>query len=98
MKTLKVFGKASQKIYPLPQPSAEELNLSLLDFLRKNKIPIASSCNGVGQCLKCRVTSHLSVPAKDHFSIDDENVLLSCQVSVDEFIRRFNGIIYVTYL
>lgn len=35
-------------------PNKDELNLDLLTYLRKlKKLPIASSCNGVGVCKKC---------------------------------------------
>lgn len=70
-KTITVSGLASQtivKIIPIPDKVAPDL--SLMEFLRRNGITVASSCNGVGTCQKCLVNG----------------VTLSCQITVLRFI------------
>lgn len=71
---LKVQGLASQKeiaefIFDDPKDIP---HLSLMEFLRSKKIPIASSCFGEGVCRRCKVNEGL----------------LTCQVSVYEFLTQ----------
>lgn len=47
-----VFGKASKKVTKL-KVNKQDLDKSLMDFLRENGLPIASSCLGEGVCQKC---------------------------------------------
>ena len=56
-------------------------NLSLLEILRINSIPIASSCDGEGICKKCLV--------------NDE--LISCQIKVKDFLARGENTIKISY-
>jgi 2Fe-2S ferredoxin len=65
---------------------------NLMQALLENQVPVASSCGGDGVCTKCQVNilenpEHLSpvTPAeRKMLSAEqiDENVRLSCQVSV----------------
>ncbi len=47
-----IHGIASSKKFKL-NITPKDLELSLLSFLRKNSIPMASSCDGDGVCKKC---------------------------------------------
>jgi ferredoxin len=69
---LKVQGLASRKeVASFAFAQASDIpHLSLMDFLRDNKIPIASSCFGEGVCRRCKVNDGL----------------LTCQVSVYEYL------------
>jgi ferredoxin len=51
MSKIIVKGLASGKT--VSQLNSPKLSISLLDFLRQNNIPIASSCQGEGICKKC---------------------------------------------
>jgi Na+-transporting NADH:ubiquinone oxidoreductase subunit NqrF len=79
-----VFGLASQKIVKtLEVPTSLESDLSLMDFLIKNKITIASSCGGAGTCKKCYVNRDL----------------LSCQILLKDFVQQNAvSIVEVSYL
>ena len=62
-----------------------DLELTLLQYLQNQKIPIASSCSGEGVCQKCIVNK----------------TLISCQVTLKNFIKSFNDkniLIEVEYL
>ncbi len=81
MPTLTVFGGASGKRYgpwkTPPQP------ILLLEFLRAQGIPVASSCAGEGVCRQCVV---------------NENVL-SCQLTVQRFLVDYpDGVVVIGYL
>ena len=71
MPKLELKALASQKKYSLEINHSDQ-ELSLLDFLRKNNFPIASSCNGDGVCEKCIVNKNI----------------LSCQISVGDVLKR----------
>ena len=63
--------------------SNTDTSLTLLDFLRKQDIPIASSCGGEGVCQKCVI----------------QNNWLSCTLSVKDFLAiQPDGKIMVSYL
>jgi hypothetical protein len=54
LRTLKIFGKASQRIIAeLPVEDASEV---LMFFLLRHNLPIASSCAGDGVCKKCELS------------------------------------------
>ncbi len=64
VRCLKVFGQASGNVVlDLVLDTAYD-HLTLLELLQEQRIPIASSCRGLGQCQKCVVTinheKHLS--------------------------------------
>jgi hypothetical protein len=81
-----LHAQASKKFIPLPIPQGSEWEMTLLEYLRKQKIPIASSCNGMGVCRKCLVGPSL----------------LSCQITLQQlFSSNLDSptvIIAVTYL
>ena len=83
--TLQILGKASSRVVASWRfDSQKELpNLSLLEFLRQEKIPIASSCYGEGVCKKCVVN-------KDQ---------LACQVYLNQlFLKGPRVVIEISYL
>lgn len=72
MKQLILYGSASQKIIKTFELENKDIDdESLLQFLMKHKIPIASSCLGEGICKKCVVTNH-------------DKKLLACTLSLSE--------------
>lgn len=82
MKKIIVIGLASGKtVAEIDVP--QNLTESLMDFLMRNKITIASSCGGAGTCKKCIVN-------KD---------LLSCQISLKDFLGdKQSAVVEVGYL
>lgn len=83
MYSIKVRGLASEKIVKTLTLLSIPENISLMNFLLSQGIPIASSCKGEGVCSKCTVN----------------NNLLSCQISLENFLERFpNHEISVSYL
>lgn len=78
-----VFGKASNNIIAnITVDEITDVNKSLMFILLLNKITIASSCNGEGKCQKCLVN----------------NNVLSCQISLNNFINNFGNKIEINYL
>ena len=60
-----------------------DLSDTLLDFLMKKNITIASSCGGEGVCKKCVI----------------QNDWLTCTMTLKEFLQRQNDVkIFVGYL
>lgn len=55
---LKVVLAASKNKLEIPVRDSE-LSMSLLDFLRLNQLPVASSCSGEGVCKKCIVNKNI---------------------------------------
>lgn len=52
--TITVFGRASNNIIFSKKFSPNELiDITLIEYLRNNQLPIASSCNFNGVCKKC---------------------------------------------
>lgn len=83
MQIVVVKGLASGKIVKKLTVGKMRPDLSLMDFLMENKITIASSCGGAGTCKKCVVNKNL----------------LSCQISLPEFVRDNESVIVeVAYL
>ena len=86
MKSLIIFGKASQKEIKKITILVSDYKLNLMDLLLRHSIPVASSCNGDGICLKCTVT------------IKDEKIL-TCQVVVEEIFKENDtAIVSLSYL
>ena len=86
MKTLLVYGRASQKEIKTIQLNSNNLNLNLMELLINNEIPVASSCNGEGACMKCILT------------VNGEKVL-SCQVDVLDILKDNNSVtVLISYL
>ncbi len=86
IKELIIFGEASHKIVKKFNINHNELNKSLMDFLLKNGIPVASSCSGEGRCQKCIVQW-------------GPETILSCQKSLAEiFVKNDQETLRVSYL
>ncbi len=84
-RTITVKGKASGKeLLNQTIPKVKNTGICLMDYLRNNSLPIASSCLGEGVCQKCLV--HLN-----------KKKVLSCQVMVSE-IENDDIFIEVDYL
>lgn len=79
---IEVIGLASKRSRSIPYVDSE-LNEMLLDWLRKNSVTIASSCDGEGVCKKCGI----------------QNGWLTCELTLGEFLERQpDGKVYVGYL
>lgn len=73
---IKIFGNASKSLikeFNLNNHSQPDMNL--MDFLRKNSIPIASSCAGEGICKKCGV-------------LIEEQQILSCLITLEQIFEK----------
>lgn len=82
MQIIRVCGQASGREYLLTVEE-QDLELKLLDFLRKNNITIASSCDGAMICKKCII----------------QDGILSCRPTVKEFLQsRPEAVVMVSYL
>lgn len=80
--TIHVVGLASGKIVAKLEV-IKTFQGTLMDFLMKNRIPIASSCAGAGTCKKCIING----------------VQLSCQISLMDFIGdKETAVVEVSYL
>ena len=82
---LNVFGQASQKIVASLPIHEEQLEMTLMDFLRSNGIPVASSCLGEGVCRKCVVNA-------------GNKEILSCLIPLKTFLAQNNPQISISYL
>lgn len=71
MLKLEIHGKASNKKIKEIDLVNSQSEISLMDFLRMNEIPIASSCYGEGICKKCVFNREL----------------LSCQIKISDIIH-----------
>lgn len=71
MSVIEIIGLASGRT-TLLEYSDSELNENLMDWLRKNKITIASSCDGKGVCKKCHI----------------QNGWLSCELTLTGLIEK----------
>lgn len=82
MPSLTIKGGASQKTVAIINCDGHE-NKNLMEFLRSQGIPLASSCFGMGICEKCVI---------------NENVL-SCMFTVAQYIESTaNQPIEISYL
>jgi len=82
MSNIQVKGLASGKLIASLEVKTLDSG-SLMDFLMKHKIPIASSCAGAGTCKKCLVNG-------------DQ---LSCQISLKDFVQdKQTAVVEVSYL
>jgi|GEM_PF-5170268 len=88
--TIAIFGQASQtwvKSFYLELQSPE-WEQNLLELLWAHGVRLASSCKAQGQCLKCKINSHLSLWGSDTHRIkkeqlsSDYEVLISCQTTL----------------
>lgn len=90
VKKIEIFGRASNRIIKTLDPidQIQFTQYSLMTYLQSVGIPIASSCSGDGVCKKCIVT------------IGQENQILSCQLTLKEYLndKDFDKIITINYL
>ncbi len=77
---LTIFGGASHKVVAVFDWKEND-KLNLLSLLQKYQLPIASSCQGEGQCLKC--TTELLV-------MQIKIPLISCLTSFQEVLELLN--------
>lgn len=79
---VEVVGGASGKSFTLNYQS-EDLPDTMLHFLRKKGVTIASSCEGEGVCKRC----------------DIQNGWLTCRLTLETFLERQpDGKIFISYL
>ena len=71
MSKLILNAKASNRKISL-NVTNEDLELTLLEYLRKQNFPVASSCDGEGVCKKCIINGDV----------------LSCKIKVSEMIAQ----------
>ena len=82
---LEILGKASGKTVKIWRflDESQIPNLSVLEFLRKEKVPMASSCFGEGICQKCVFN----------------NDQLGCQIQLrDLFTQSTQALVEIDYL
>lgn len=79
---LTINGKASGKVFKVIDVLENQLSLNLLLFLHAKGVPIASSCSGENVCRKCNVN----------------NDVISCQYTIEQFIKKYGEQIFVSYL
>ncbi len=83
MKNIIVKGLASNNTVSTLTISPINNEKTLLEILQEAKIPIASSCNGHGQCAKCVITIN-------------NKTILSCQLTCKDL--KASSIVEVSYL
>jgi uncharacterized 2Fe-2S/4Fe-4S cluster protein (DUF4445 family) len=82
MSVIRIVGLASQTTREIAFSNLD-LDSNLLDWLRKNGVTIASSCDGEGVCKKCTI----------------QNDWLTCKMTLKTFLeRQENRKIFVSYL
>ncbi|MBC7430023.1 MAG: 2Fe-2S iron-sulfur cluster binding domain-containing protein [Bacteriovorax sp.] len=86
MKRLIIYGEASKKEIKQIDVTYRDFEMTLMNFLLKNNIPVASSCGGDGICQKCTVTLHYQK-------------ILSCQRTIRELFADLDSqILSFSYL
>jgi len=82
---ISIIGLASNSLVKKIEIKSEDLNLTLMEYLRRENIPIASSCYGEGICKKCVVKL-------------GEVEELSCLISVKKLLEMKILTISISYL
>ena len=82
MPLISIAGIASGKKYGPWQIPDDNDPTSLMQFLISKGNPIASSCNGDGQCLKCVNSSGIA----------------TCQISPLQFLLKHGPVVEIDYL
>jgi ferredoxin len=86
VKKLIIYGEASKREVKSIEVPIRDLEMTLMDFLLQNNIPVASSCGGDGICQKCIVVLH-------------GQKILSCQKIMREiFIQSNSQLLSISYL
>ena len=76
-----LYGSSSKKEIIL-NVLEKDLDKTMLEWLRDNNIPVASSCRGLGICEKCLInTRHLS-----------------CEYTVKSFLEKIGNRVEISYL
>lgn len=83
--SVSIFGLASNSLVKIIEVKSEDLNLTLMEYLRRENIPVASSCYGEGICKKCVV------------KLGDVEEL-SCLISVKKLLEMKITTISISYL
>jgi Na+-transporting NADH:ubiquinone oxidoreductase subunit NqrF len=81
MQYISLIGKASGE-NKLLKIEDEDLNITVLQYLQKHNIPIASSCGGKRACETCTING-------------DQ---LSCAINLDSFISKHGKVIEIDYI
>lgn len=81
-KSIEVIGLASGKLVKTIEVQHEHEQMSLMDFLRAHKIPVASSCFGEGVCRRCKVNQGL----------------LSCQIKMIDYLKTQPTQVEIDYI
>jgi ferredoxin len=79
---LTIKGLSSNKVFKTLEFTEADKDTNLLSFLSLNNIPIASSCRGKMICQKCIING----------------TLMSCSVTISEFVEKNGLLIEVDYL
>ena len=82
---ISIRGLASGTLVKDIEITKDDLALTLMEFLRRENIPVASSCYGEGICKKCVVK----------LEKDEE---LSCLISVKNILEKQISTISISYL
>ncbi|MBH49079.1 MAG: hypothetical protein CME71_13000 [Halobacteriovorax sp.] len=85
LRTIKVFGGASKKLVSELEVDELSMDLTLMEFLRLKKVPVASSCYGEGVCRKCIVKV-------------EETEVLSCMMTIKHFLNNHEPVVLISYL
>ncbi len=86
MKTIVLFGGASEKIIATFKIQEKDYEKNLMNYLHAQNINIASSCRGEGICQKCLI-------------FINEKPLLSCQKKISDIFHNTESIeLKVSYL
>lgn len=80
-----IQGLASSTLVKTLEIRSEDLELTLMEYLRRENIPIASSCYGEGICKKCVIKL-------------GEIEELSCLISVKKLLEKQISTISISYL
>lgn len=83
--SISIYGLASKTLVKELVINEADLKLTLMEYLRRENIPVASSCYGEGICHKCVVKL-------------DNNEELSCLISVKNLLDRQITTISISYL
>lgn len=82
---LSILGLASNTLVKELTIQTEDFDLTVMEYLRANNIPVASSCYGEGICRKCVVKL-------------GEIEELSCLISVKKLLEKKITTISISYL
>lgn len=86
VRSLIIKGGASGKNLKTLLVTENEFQQIVMYYLRSHGIPVASSCDGEGVCLKCKILFH-------------GQIIVSCQVKLGElFLNSTESELVISYL